>query len=97
MLWKKLKCDPHFQVVVSVFGDQPTNGEEAVHKGYGIHIPFETLTSDNLFEAISTILNQPKHTDVARSKGQLLLDQVTQQLTKGIIQIIITVPGSIIS
>ena len=65
--------------MVSVFGDQPTNGEEAEHKGYGIHIPFETITSDNLFEAISTIVNQPKYAEVARKSGQLLLDQVTKE------------------
>ena len=62
--------------MVSVFGDQPTNGEEAEHKGYGIHIPFEFLTSGNLYEAIQKLMTEPSYSEVARFRGQLLMDQV---------------------
>ncbi len=59
-----------------MFGDQPTNGDEAVHKGYGIHVPFETLTADNLAEAINKVLQDPTYATIAQTRGQLLLDQV---------------------
>ena len=61
-----------------MFGDQPTNGEEAAHKGYGVHLPFETMTSENLFEAINQVLHDPKYTNEVRRRGQLLLDEVNK-------------------
>ncbi len=64
-----------------MFGDQPTNGEEAAHKGYGIHVPFETVTTENLLEAINQVLNDPKYTNEVRRRGQLLLDQVKKLKT----------------
>ena len=76
-----IKNYSNFQVVVSVFGDQPTNGDEAVHKGYGIHVPFETLTVDNLLEAINKVLDDQTYAAIAKTRGQLLLDQVKGRLS----------------
>jgi len=63
-------------LVISVFGDQPSNGEEANHKGYGIHIPFPEITVEKLQTAINKLLNDPKYSNKAKQLGQLLTDEV---------------------
>ncbi len=43
-----------------------------------MHVPFETMTADNLLEAINKVLNDPKYTNEVRRRGQLLLDEVNK-------------------
>ena len=73
-----------FQVVLSVFGDQPSNAIEAERRGYGLHIPLSDLTSENLLEAIKRILNEPIFTLRAKEHGQMVMDQMTTPFERAI-------------
>ena len=92
----KLKIQKNsLQVVIPVFGDQPANGLEAERRGYGISIPLPDLTSENLFEAVSKILTDPKYTLKAQEHGQLVMDELTTPLERAIwwIEYAIRYPG----
>lgn len=47
-------------VGIPVFADQHMNMATAVANGYGIEVPFKTLTEESLSAAIDEILHNPK-------------------------------------
>lgn len=47
-------------VGIPFFFDQHLNMYLAEQKGFGISIPIETLTAENLFKAVNEVLTNPK-------------------------------------
>jgi UDP:flavonoid glycosyltransferase YjiC (YdhE family) len=43
-------------IIIPVFGDQPANAKESEIKGYGIHVPFQNITEESLFNAVESVL-----------------------------------------
>ena len=72
------------QVALPIFGDQPSNGKEAEHRGYAINIPMPELTSEKLENAINEIINDPKYAKRAQEHGQLVMDQMETALDRAI-------------
>ena len=72
------------QVVIPVFGDQPSNGMEAERRGYGLTIPLPSLTSENLKEAITQVLNDESFAKNAEKHGDLVMDQMNSPLERAI-------------
>lgn len=47
-------------VGIPIFGDQKMNMAKAVRQGYGVVVPFQKLTEDNLKRAIKEVLDNPR-------------------------------------
>ena len=73
-----------FQVIIPVFGDQPANAKEAEIKGFGLGIPVNDVTSDNLFAAVQTVLTDTKYVRRAQEHGSLLMDDMTKPLDRAV-------------
>ncbi len=71
-------CHQKPAVVIPVTGDQPQNGREAERMGFGISIPFQQVTEENLYEAITKVLEDPSYGANARERGSILMDQETR-------------------
>lgn len=69
-------------VAIPVFGDQPANAFEAQHRGYGIMIPLPDLTSQNLLEAVNTILEDETYSQRAQTYGAMVMDQMTTPMQR---------------
>lgn len=47
-------------IALPVFADQPINARKAQDDGYAIHLDWDTLSEDTLYDAIQSILTDPK-------------------------------------
>ena len=77
-------CHQKPAVFVSVFADQPANGKEAERKGFGISLPFATVTEENLANAVKEILTSRKYLARAQELGSLLMDQKEHPLDRAV-------------
>lgn len=48
-------------VAVPLFGDQYDNAERIVSRGMGVKVDIATLTSDQLADAIKTVVSNPRY------------------------------------
>ena len=78
-----------------VFADQFSNAREAEKVGFGISIPYLSLTEDNLKEAINAMLTDNRYKEKAIEHGNLLTDQITAPLDRAVwwIEFLIRHPG----
>ena len=72
------------QIVIPVFGDQPSNGLEAQSRGYGISIPLPELTTENLQEAVDRVLSDPTFSQKAQEHGAMVMDQINTPLERAV-------------
>ena len=47
-------------VAIPLFGDQMDNAARIVSRGFGVKVDIATLTSDELAQAIRTVVNDPR-------------------------------------
>ncbi|KAK4876034.1 hypothetical protein RN001_012456 [Aquatica leii] len=71
-------------VGIPVFGDQPLNVELAEESGFGVGIPYKSLTENNLRNAINLILNNATFSSVAKQKSNIYHDQITKPLDRAV-------------
>ncbi|KAM7360202.1 UDP-glycosyltransferase UGT5-like [Cochliomyia hominivorax] len=63
-------------VGLPIFGDQPMNMVEVVHKGYGLSIDHDKpLTEEVISETVTEVLNNPKYTDTVKTFSKLYRDR----------------------
>ena len=67
-----------------VFADQFNNIYKAQEDGYAIHLNWNTLTSDGLYRAIRTILQQPRYQQRIGHASALMRDQTEHPLDRAI-------------
>ena len=48
-------------IAIPLFGDQYDNAARIVSRGIGVKVDITTLTSDELAEAIRTVINDPRY------------------------------------
>lgn len=71
-----------FQVSIPVCNDQGPNAVESVRLGIGKMIEFKDVTEENLFEAITEVLENPEYKQNVQAIGDHLLDQETSPLDR---------------
>lgn len=73
-------------IIVSVFGDQPWNGELIRQKKLGCHIPFKKLSSKRLIEALQKVDENETRTNIStvseKMKKERGLDKAVTQIEK---------------
>jgi len=47
-------------IAIPIFADQPINARKIHDDGYGIHLDWDQLTEDSLYDAIQQVLTDPK-------------------------------------
>ncbi|KAM7364716.1 UDP-glycosyltransferase UGT5-like [Cochliomyia hominivorax] len=63
-------------VGLPIFGDQPMNMVEVVHKGYGLSIDHDKpLTEEVIYETVTEVLNNPKYTNTVKTFSKLYRDR----------------------
>jgi glucuronosyltransferase len=67
-----------------VFADQFNNIHKAEEDGYAIHLNWNSLTSDGLYRAIKTILQQPRYQQRIGHASALMRDQTEHPLDRAI-------------
>ena len=72
------------QIVIPVFGDQPSNGLEAQSRGYGISIPLPELTTEKLQESVDRVLSDPTFSQKAQEHGAMVMDQINTPLERAV-------------
>ena len=70
------------QVFIPVFGDQFSNAKEAERLGIGISIPFQEISEKNLFEAIQSVVYEPRYKLKAAEIGTIAVDQLEHPLQR---------------
>ena len=56
-------------------GDQHANARESERIGFGIHLSFQSMTSEEISDALNKVLNDPKYLRRAQEHGSALMDQ----------------------
>ncbi|XP_072014710.1 UDP-glucuronosyltransferase 2B33-like isoform X2 [Amphiura filiformis] len=62
-------------VAIPLFGDQFDNAQRLVSRGMGVKVDIATLTSDELAEAIRTVINNPSYKDNATRISSIFRDR----------------------
>jgi len=71
-------------VAIPVSGDQPINANEAQRLGIGISHSYGSMNEKELYEALDSVLHDPKYTENAKKYGAVLNDQITRPLDRAI-------------
>lgn len=77
-------CHQKPVVAIPVSGDQPINAKEAAKMGFGIALPYNTLTEQDLYHALDRVLHDPQYLEKAQQLGSVLNDQITRPLDRAI-------------
>ncbi|XP_076249991.1 UDP-glucosyltransferase 2-like isoform X2 [Rhynchophorus ferrugineus] len=67
-------------IAIPIFGDQTMNAVYAETKGFGILLPWHTITEEKLSSTIREVIDSPKYKENAKRKSQLLRDRETQPI-----------------
>ena len=77
-------CHQKPAVAVPVMGDQLLNALEMQGLGFGISVPYTTLTKEDLYNALDKVLHNPRYAEAAKAVGSLANDQITRPLDRAI-------------
>ncbi|CAG9856119.1 unnamed protein product [Phyllotreta striolata] len=69
---------------IPFFGDQITNVNKMVKKGYGLKINRRTITKDILVSAIKEVMDNPKYRETAELMGEIFRDEEIPSLQRAV-------------
>ncbi|CAH1113226.1 unnamed protein product [Psylliodes chrysocephalus] len=69
---------------IPFFGDQFTNVNKMVKKGYGLKIDRSTITKNALVTAIKEVIQKPKYTETAQMMGKIFRDEEIPSLQRAV-------------
>lgn len=69
---------------IPFFGDQFSNVQKMIKRGYGLKLNRENITKENFRETILEVLTNPSYKEKAEEMGNLLQDEPTTSLERAI-------------
>ncbi|CAG9860476.1 unnamed protein product [Phyllotreta striolata] len=69
---------------IPFFGDQITNVNRMVKRGYGIKLDKRTINKDILIKAIKEVMNNPKYRQTAKLMGDIFKDEEIPSLRRAV-------------
>ncbi|KAF2888123.1 hypothetical protein ILUMI_18050, partial [Ignelater luminosus] len=71
-------------VGIPIFAEQQMNVANAEVAGYGVGVPYKTLTEERLTAALEEVLNNPKYAQNAKTRSKVMHDQPMKPLDRAI-------------